>query len=121
MATNDDFGRWCPVPTMLRDVDGVRARDLLADCFYHAQHQTFTRMKQKMGTTWDEESVRKSVNGAIRTTLAQVGGSWDSPTRDDLLAAAQVLARRARSWGTPDDIIVAHQAEYGRVLERLND
>jgi hypothetical protein len=37
------------------------------------------------------------------------------------MAAVQVLARRARSWGTPDDIIVTHQAEYGRVLERLND
>jgi hypothetical protein len=121
MAATEDFGRWCPVPEMLHDVDAIGARDLLADCFYHAQHQTFTRMKQKMGTTWDEESVRKSVNGAIRSALTQVGGSWDEPTRADLMAAAQVLARRARSWGTPDDIIVAHQAEFGSVLERLKD
>lgn len=121
MAEIDDFGRWRPVPSMLLNVDTVRARDLLADCFYHAQQQTFTRVKQKMGTTWDEESVRRSVKGAIRAALAQVGGSWDEPTREDLMAAAQVLARRARSWGTPDDLIEAHQAEFGRVLERLKE
>ncbi|MHB1476527.1 MAG: hypothetical protein ACYCXD_03005 [Coriobacteriia bacterium] len=121
MAATEDFGQWSPSPAELRDVDGARARDLLTECFYHAQYQTFARMKQKMGTPWDESAVRRSVSGAIRIALKEVGGSWEQPRRADLMDAAEVLARRARSWGTPADIIVTHQSEFAVVLERMNE
>lgn len=121
MASEEGFGHWCVRPEQLHDIDGVRARDLMMDCFYSAQHETFSRAKRKLGTSWDEAAVRASVSGAIRTALREVGGRWEQPRRADLMAAAEVLARRARSWGTPDDIIAAHQAEFALVLECMDE
>lgn len=120
MAT-DEFGHWRPPLADLHAVSGTRARDLLAECFYCAQHQTFVRIKQRMGTSWDEEAVRKSVSGAIRATLGEVGGTWDNPGKADLGAAAETLARRAKSWGTPDDIIASHKAQFMRVLDAMEE
>ena len=121
MAAAEDFGQWSASPADLRDVDGPRAKDLLTECFYHARYQTFARIKQRLGTPWDEDAVRKSVSGAIRTALKEVGGDWERPCRADLMDATEALARRARSWGMPADIIVTHQAEFATVLERMDE
>lgn len=115
------FGHWCPSTEDIVDIDTVGARDLMIECFYQAQHATFERMKMRMGTSWDEASVRKSVTGAIRTALNQVGADWDAPTRSELVDAVEVLAKRAKSWGTPEDIIDHHRVEIEKVLQRLRD
>lgn len=120
MAT-DEFGHWRPPLADLHTVSGTRARDLLAECFYCAQQQTFVRIKQRMGTSWDEDAVRKSVSGAIRATLGEVGGAWDDPGKADLIAAVEIFARRAKSWGTPEDIIASHKAQFMRVLDAMEE
>lgn len=119
--TTDEFGHWRPAVMDLVAVDGVRARMLLEECFYCAQHQTFERMKQRMGASWDEGAVRKSVSGAIRATLNEVGGSWDDPDKTDLVATVEILARRAKSWGTPGDIIASHKAQFAKVLDAMEE
>lgn len=113
------FGHWCISDEDARDLDCVGARDLMIECFYQAQHATFIRMKQSLGVSWDEDSVRRSVKGAIRTALSKVGADWDCPTKAQLQEAAEVLAKRAGSWGTPPDIIDHHREEIDKVLSLL--
>ncbi len=116
-----EYTRWCVPPGDLVDVTPEKARDLIIECFYRAQHEMFERTKQRMGTRWDEEAVRKSVSGAVRSAFSQAGGDFDAPSRLDFEQVLQVLGAKARSWGTPLDIIQHHQREIERVLSRLRD
>lgn len=121
MSVTSEFGYWCVSPARLVGVDALKARDIMLDCFYAAQHETFKRAKQNMGTGWDEDAVRKSVAGAIRLAFDHVGADWDAPTKRDLEAVMDVLAKKASSWGTPQDIIEHHHKEMQRVLRWIEN
>lgn len=119
--TETEYGRWSVPAGQLHAVTPVQARDLIIECFYHAQHETFERMKQRMGTTWNEEAVRKSVSGAVRSAFAQVGGDFDAPSKHDFEEVVRVLGVKARSWGTPEDITEHHTRQIERVLANLEE
>lgn len=120
MARHTSGGkRWCVTSAELVGIDEVKARDLLVECFYCAQHQTFQRAKEQIGLSWDERSVRRSVNGAVRVAFRRVGAEWDSPTRPGLEAVLQELADKSSTWGTPEEVIDHHRKEMGKVLNRL--
>lgn len=95
----------------------ARARDLLVECFFFAQHETLARAKQKLGAKGiDDASLRANIVGAVRLAFKESGGDYDQPTRASLGEAVAVLARKAESWGTPPDIIQHHRDQ---VLEML--
>jgi hypothetical protein len=106
-----------------RQLDGVTvlsARDLVVECFFEAQRETFERAKQRVGaSTFDEGSVRVTVTGAVRIAFKEIGGDFDRPTRRSLASTIEVLARKAIAWGTPEDVVAHHRAEVQRVLAAL--
>lgn len=114
---SDDLKRWCAPATGARDP--LAARDLLVECFRHAQAETFARQRERLGVAADEEAVDMSIRGAVRAALSSVGGDFDHPTKEHLAGAVEVLARKARTWGTPDDIVDHHLTEMRKVIERL--
>lgn len=119
MATPDQFGRWDARVVRIGRGDLVGARDALVECLYQAQHETFMHQKERLGVPSDESSVRQSIVGAVRAALSRVGGSYEAPTRAHLRAALDVLAVKARTWGTPPDIIEYHRSEMIKVLDSL--
>jgi len=111
---------WKLPESQLVDLTPEKARDLVVECFYYAQHETFLRTKQKLGVTrLDETSLRASIVGAVRLAFDEIGGDYDHPTVASLRSAIAVLARKAESWGTPMDIIQHHARQIGRVLSRM--
>ena len=97
-----------------------KARDLMVECFYFAQHETLARTKQRLGATdVDEGSVRSSVVGVVRAAFREVGGSFDEPTAASLAAVADLMARRAEGWGTPPDVVRHHHDQVMAMLGRL--
>lgn len=111
---------WNLPESQLVDLTPEKARDLVVECFYYAQHETFSRTKQRLGMTHlDNASLRASLVGAVRLAFDETGGDYDQPTTASLGRAIAVLARKAESWGTPMDIIRHHAEQIGRVLDRM--
>lgn len=103
----------------LRIMTPLKARDLIAQCFFEAQRETFARAKKSLGKEVSEPEILKSVKSAIRVTIEEVGGNFDAPSKDDLGKAVQALARKAASWGTPADIIEHHKGQIMKILGSL--
>lgn len=112
---------WKVPAAELKPMSAEEARDLVLECFYRAQHETFERQKQRLGVDWSESSVRRSVSGTVRAAFGRVGGDFDHPTRVALERAVECLATKARSWGTPPDIIEHHAGEIRSVLAYVRD
>jgi len=111
---------WKLTEDRLTDLTPLRARDLVVECFYFAQHETLARTRLKLGAGHgDEASMRASVAMAVRLAFKEAGGDYDHPTAGTLASAIDVLARKAEAWGTPADIVRHHHEQIERLLGRL--
>lgn len=119
--TQDDerFQRWRLKEEDLEDLDPAKARDLIINCFYEAQKETFARSKQTLGLQADEAGVHASVLSAIKLAFKETGEDFNNPTKKSLNKVVEVLDRKATSWGTPRDIIEYHRNEIMRVIGGL--
>jgi hypothetical protein len=117
------FHRWkLPASPLRDDLTPQAARDLIIECFYQAQCETFARAKEKLtGTSQAPGDVRTSVIGAVRLAFKECGGDFDRPTKRSLGQTVEVLGRKAQSWGTPGDIIEHHAAQIRLLLEQVVD
>jgi cation transport regulator ChaB len=115
-----DGAYWTVPEREFRGLTPERARDLIAECFFQAQHETFERAKQRVGSAdTDEKAIRAAVTGAIRVAFKESGGDYEKPTPASLARMVEVLVRKAGSWGTPDEIVAHHRAQIGRMLTVL--
>ncbi len=124
MSSDSGHERWCHEHWCIQDSDleGVEpsaARDILIECFFEAQKETFARVKKDLGSRAEVEDVRRSVEQAVKLTFKEAGHDFANPTRRALEDVVQILARKAGSWGTPDDIIDHHMIEIQRLLDAL--
>jgi hypothetical protein len=111
---------WTMSELELEGLTPLRARDLVVECFYYAQHETLARTRLRLGVGHlDEASIRASVTGAVRLAFKEAGGDYEHPTAGSLAGAIDVLARKAESWGTPEDIVRHHREQIERMLRRL--
>jgi len=104
----------------LSDLTPARARDLVVDCFFFAQHETFARTMQNLGArAFDDASVRANIVCAVRLAFKESGGDYDQPTLASLASAVAVLERKAEAWGTPPDIVHHHRDQVADMLRRM--
>jgi len=57
----------------------------------------------------------------VRLAFREGAADFDYPTKDSLMAAVQILARKSQQWGTPPEIAEHHKAQIERVLKILAD
>ena len=115
----DTCHRWVVPAEALIGLDAVAVRDMLVECFTAAQRETFARAKESLGMPIDEESLRRSVTGAVRAAFKSAGGDFDAPTKSSIILAIDVLAASAAAWGTPADIVDHHHQQIEVVVSRL--
>ena len=120
MADQDQFRRWSLKESDLDDLSPLKARDLIIKCFFEAQKETFARAKQDLGIAKDEE-LMTSVVGSVRLAFRGVEEDFDNPTKKSLLKVVGSLARKAASWGTPQDIINYHKSQIEKIIGLLAD
>lgn len=113
------MARWCPTDADLKNLDLEKARDLIVDCFFEAQKETLTRAKEQLGEVPDDATLRKDVETMVRITFREIGFSFDAPTKENLGLVVVGLAKKAKAWGTPKDIIEHHQGLIGRIFAIL--
>lgn len=111
---------WSVPESEFRAMTPLRARDLIVECFYQAQHETFERAKHRVSKApADAESIRKAVIAAVRVAFKEVGGDFEKPTPSMLAKVVEVLAAKSDAWGTPEDVIAHHRAQIERILIAL--
>jgi hypothetical protein len=99
----------------------VKARDTIINCFFTAQRETFVRMKEKAHSFVSAKEIKSTVTAAVRAVFKEIGADFDKPRKSDLIKVVQILATKAKSWGTPDDIVQHHKSEIEKILNALPD
>lgn len=98
----------------------LRARDLIVDCFFHAQRETFLRTKQRLGSErLDDDSIRADLTGVVRIAFTSTGGDFDAPTPESLRRVLTFLGRNAAAWGTPPEIVAHHSRQIRSLIDQL--
>jgi hypothetical protein len=113
------FTRWHLQDDDLTGLNPVKARDLIVKCFFEAQKETFARIKQGMGGSTSDKDLMNNVVASIKMVFREVGSDYENPTKDGIVKAVETLAKKAGSWGTPQDIIEFHKGQIMKVLSLL--
>lgn len=113
------YNRWTCTPKDLVGLDGARARDLIVECFFQAQHEAMSRNHATLGLSDDDGTIRMEAEGAVRNAFKRTGGDFGAPDRVSLGRAVESLAASASAMGTPVDIIEHHKRQIGMVLAGL--
>lgn len=119
MEEKKGFHRWRLKEEDLEDLNPAKAKELIINCFYEAQKETFARSKESLGMRADDTEVRTSVLSAVRLTFREAGGDFNNPTRESLIRVVEVLGRKSMAWGTPGDIIEYHREQIMKVIRGL--
>jgi hypothetical protein len=114
------YTRWCVSAADLVDMTQIKARDLIVQCFHHAQREHLAAASEFIHQPHDETDLRNMVIGAVRLAFKEVGGDYDQPTKATLFQVVEVLARKSVQRQTPPEIIAHHKGEIERVLRALD-
>lgn len=113
--------RWFLSHKDLLGLTPLKARDLIIKCFFTAQKETFEKSRRKKGFSTTDKDIKATVVAAVKSVLVHIGADFDNPSEESLARVVEVLAAKAKSWGTPQDIIDHHKAQIKRVLEVLRN
>jgi hypothetical protein len=115
------FKKWSVSNNDLMFLTPEKARDLLIECFFTAQKETFAGVKEKTKKFVSDREIRTTVIAGVRAVFKEIGADFEHPKKKDLAQVVDILSAKAKSWGTPAGIIEHHKAEIGKVLEKLKD
>lgn len=119
MGEEGKYHRWALHAADLLDMTPLKARDLIVQCFFEAQKETFVRAGEQLGRHQDPAQLMATVRSAVKMTFQSTGGDFEAPTRATLEAVVEALARKASTWGTPEDVMEHHKKQIQSVLRRL--
>jgi hypothetical protein len=113
------YQRWTCLPSDLVDLTPRRARDLVVECFFQAQHEMMERGQVAMGLDVDPVAIRMGAESAVRMAFASTGGDFENPDKAGLERAVKSLTEMAGTFGTPADIIDHHEQQIAVLLAGL--
>jgi len=111
---------WTVAESDLDEMTPVKARDLVIDCFFHAQKETFHAIKEKLNKESSDEEILESVRSIIKMTFDETGGDFENPTKQQLMAVIMNIAEKSKAWGTPEDIINHHKEQIEKIISLLD-
>jgi hypothetical protein len=120
MSVAKEFKRWCLEESDLSDLNPKKVRDLIIKCFYEAQRETIVTAKHLLQLPSSDEDIHESVTLTIKSAFSDVGGDFEKPTKEDLVRVIEILASKAYSWGTPEEIIEYHKGQIQKALSLLS-
>lgn len=115
------YERWFCSPSDLVELDPTRARDIIVQCFFEAQHEAMTRSNERRGLDTDPALIRSEALGAVLNAFKRTGGDYNDPDKASLVRVVESLADNASVLGTPQDIVEHHKEQIGIILAALPD
>ena len=110
---------WCVSDTDLVDLTPAKMRELIVDCFFHAQKETLARASSAMQMPSGDDDLRLTITSAVRRAFDEVDGDFEQPDKASIMGCLGVLARKAEIWGTPSEVIEHHKGEMMRAMSAL--
>lgn len=117
MTQERNFHKW--EASDFANLTPIKVRELITQCFYESQHETFRRIKKKIGLPSEDQDVFSGVVSVIRLAFTTVGADYDNPTKDGLQKVIQYLAQQAVRWGTPKEVIEHNDQQIKQLLDKL--
>jgi hypothetical protein len=111
--------KWFLRPSQLVGLTPAKARDLIAQCFFESEKDTYAKSLRARGRELSYLEVRKLVDGTVRRAFEATGNNYHEPTKQALKDVVNVLMKKAAAWKTPADLIVHHREELGRIIANL--
>ena len=102
-----------------KQIDPVRARDLMVECFYSAQKDKFKALKEKAGIPSSDKDVYDSIVVMVRLAFSEIGGDFKDPNKDNLLKVLDFLVSRETIWGTPKDVVDHNKTLMLKIINRV--
>lgn len=119
MDDGERFSKWNVSESQLRDCTPATVRDLIVECFYVAQGQTFRRVKEQAHAPCAEKNIIDSIAAVVRLAFSECQGDFNNPSKESLQRVIVFLSKQAATWGTPQDIIEHHLAQIQKAIDRL--
>lgn len=113
------YQRWFCIPSDLVDLTAQRARDMIVECFFHAQRETIERTRVATGLDTDLSAIRMQAEDAVRGAFTHTGGDFEKPDKASLERALESLLETAQGFGTPADILRHHEQQIAMMLDGL--
>jgi hypothetical protein len=90
--------KWFLRPRDLVGLTPAKARDLIAQCFFESQKDTYVESRRVHGREPSYDEVRKLVQDTVRRAFDQAGHNYDRPTKQALKDVVNVLMKKAAVW-----------------------
>ncbi|MCK5219788.1 hypothetical protein KAR10_09700 [bacterium] len=119
MSDEQQYQKWTVSDSDLMDMNPIKARDLITQCFYEAQRETLFRAKKKLGSPSDDLNIMKSIEQIIKATFNGVGEDFQQPDKQGLMKVIESLAKKSSAVGTPLEIIEYHKGQIMKILNLL--
>jgi hypothetical protein len=113
------YHRWEVSEKELSGMDVVKARDLIIKCFFEAQKESIARGKKALDKEVTDASIMESVRTTVQMAFDETGGSFNKPDLGSLNKVVELLAKKAKAWGTPNDVIEHHKIQMGKIFQKL--
>lgn len=119
IETEKKFERWCLNLSDLEEMNTLKARDVIMNCFYEAQKETYMRGGRLTGQDFSEAEVRNTIFYSFKSGFKSINADFDNPTVDSINQLLALLMRKAKAMGTPADIIDYHRTQIDHVMTAL--
>ena len=96
-----------------------KARDTMVRCFREAQGQTFSWAARGTVKKGEDLEAVHAVRDMMAGIFLEMGVDFDRPTKDGLLKILRVCTDMARSWGTPEEVVMHNRREIQSLLDLL--
>lgn len=116
------FGQWNINISDLDDLSPVKVRDLIIECLYKAERETFLRIKNEsnISSNENEKEIREYIETRVKIAFDTVGGNFEHPTKESLSNVAVVIAKMSTLFGTPKNVIEFHKGQMQRLIKALH-
>jgi hypothetical protein len=114
-----EFQKWVIDESRLTGITIFKARDLIVECFHFAQKDKFKALRVKAGIPSTDEDISNSIKVMVRLAFTEVGGDFQTPTKDTISQVIDFLGNKEAMWGTPKEIIEHNKTQMLKVMAKL--
>ncbi|MCK5598316.1 hypothetical protein KAI78_01730 [bacterium] len=112
----EDNQRWAISDEDLVDLNPAKVVELMIQCFFAAQKETFRQAKDRLGFDTSDDKIMNSVRTIVKKNFKSIDVVPEEANLDDIIKVMENLAYEAKCFGTSDEIIHHHQQEMMKVI-----
>ena len=116
-----DIREWEIKTEDTRDLDLIKARDLMIRCFTYAHMEEAMLKKMERLNFSDYESARETLQSEVKLTFRQLKENFDQPTKTGLLRVLMHLAQKQINRGASPLVVFKHRNQLKAVLQAIPD